>query len=133
MAISLIGAVTNPVHTQGLITNPASGSTYTLVELKGPGLFLSLELSKQGGSNDLTFVNLEIDGNKLVNVSLAALLNWQLTSHNSYGLSVFPGKTIKTITFGLPYPLTFKRSLKLSVTVSETSVVQILTNVLSAI
>lgn len=132
MAASLIGTVTNPVRTQGLITNPVSGSSHTLVELKGPGLFLSLELSKQGGGTDLTFIDLEIDGNNLVNISLAALLNQQLTSYNSYGLSIFPGKVLKTVTFGLPYPLTFKKSLKLSVIVSEPGVVQIVTNILSA-
>lgn len=133
MASSLIGAVENPVREQGLVTNPANNSTKELVKLTGPGLFISAEITKQGGNSDLTFVILDIDGKNVVNISIAALFNQGLTSHNSYGISVFRSvAALDTVTIGFPYPLTFKKSLSLKVTVKETGVVQILANVLTA-
>jgi len=133
MASSLIGAVTNPVRNQGLTTNPANGSTKELVKLTGPGLFLSAEVTKQGGNSDLSFVIIDIDGKNLVNISMAALFNQGLTSFNSYGISVFKSAAaLETVTIGYPYPLTFNKSFSLKVTVNETGVVQILSNVLTA-
>jgi hypothetical protein len=133
MASSLIGAVANPVRNQGLITNVAVNSTKELVKVKGPGLFLSAEVTKQGGNSDLTFVILDIDGKNVVNISIAALFNQGLTSANSYGISVFSsGASLETVTIGFPYPLTFNKLLSLKVTVNEPGVVQILANVITA-
>lgn len=133
MASSLIGAVVNPVRNQGLATSPAINSTKELVKLKGPGLFLSAEITKQGGNSDLTFVILDIDGKNVVNISIAALFNQGLTAHNSYGISVFrSGAGLETVTIGWPAPLTFNRLLSLKVTVKEAGVVQLLANVITA-
>jgi hypothetical protein len=133
MASSLINAVANPVRNQGLITSPAPSSTHDLVKLNGPGLFLSAELTKQGGSSDITFVILDIDGRNVVNISIAALFNQGLTSHNSYGISVFRSTAaLETVTIGFPYPLTFNKIFDLRVTVNEPGVVQILANVITA-
>ena len=133
MASTLIGAVESPVRNQGLTSNPANNTTKELVKLDGPGLFLSAEITKQGGNSELTFVILDIDGKNLVNISMAALFNQGLTAANSYGISIFrSAAALDTVTFGLPYPLTFKKSLSLKVTVKETGVVQILANVLTA-
>ena len=133
MASTLINAVANPVRNQGLITNPANNSTKELVKLKGPGLFLSAEVTKQGGNSDLTFVILDIDGQNVVNISIAALFNQGLTSNNSYGISVFRSSAaLETVTIGFPFPLTYNKLLSLKVTVNETGVVQILANVITA-
>jgi len=133
MASALIGAVENPIRNQGLTSSPASNSTKELVKLEGPGLFLSAEITKQGGNSDLTFVIVDIDGKNLVNISMAALFNQGLTSANSYGISIFrSAAALETVTIGFPYPLTFKKSFLLKVTVKETGVVQILANVLTA-
>ncbi len=133
MASSLINAVAYPVRNQGLVTNPANNSTKDLVKLKGPGLFLSAEITKQGGNSDLTFIILDIDGQNVVNISIAALFNQGLTSHNSYGISVFRSSAaLETVTIGFPYPLTFNKLLSLQATVKETGVVQILANVITA-
>lgn len=133
MASSLIGAVVNPVRNQGLVTNVAVNSTKELVKVKGPGLFLSAEITKQGGNSDITFVILDIDGQNVVNISIAALFNQGLTSANSYGISVFrSGASLETVTIGFPYPLTFNKLLSLKVTVNEPGVVQILANVITA-
>jgi hypothetical protein len=133
MASSLIGSVVFPKRTQGLITNVAAGTTHTLVHLKGPGLFLSAAISKQGGNIDLTFVILDIDGQNVVNISIAALINQGLVSDNSYGVMAFKSPVgLDTVTIGWPYPITFQKELALRVTVNEPGVVQILGNVVAA-
>jgi hypothetical protein len=101
-----------------------------LVTLRGPGVFLAAQISKQGGNTDLTFVNLDIDGRNVTSLSFAAADNWGLTQHNPYGLVLLRGKLVETFTIGFPSPLRFERELKLSVTVNETGVVQIVANVI---
>ena len=129
----MIGAVCNPVRTQGLTTNPTNNSTKELVKMRGPGLFLSAEITKQGGNSDLTFIILDIDGVNVVNISMAALFNQGLTSHNAYGVAIYRSAAVlETVTIGWPYPLTFEKSLSLKVTVNEPGVVQILANVITA-
>ncbi|KAB2835305.1 MAG: hypothetical protein F9K48_04520 [Candidatus Brocadia sp.] len=119
-----------PQRTQGLIA-PAPQGTHELVSLKGRGKFVSAEITKQGGSNDLTFVSLDIDGKNVVNISIAALKNIGLTQNNPYGLVLLqPTGDPKTFTIGFSCPLVFKSELKLSVNVQEGGVVQILANVI---
>ena len=133
MASTLINAVANPVRMQGLTTNPANGSNIELVKQRGPGLFISAEISKQGGNSDLTFISLDIDGQNVVSISMAALFNQGLTSHNSYGISIYRSAVgLETVTIGFPVPLTFNKSFSLKAIVNETGVVQLLANVLLA-
>jgi hypothetical protein len=99
------------------------------VSLTGPGLFLSANVTKQGGATDLTFVSLDIDGRNVVSLSYAALRNVGLTQANPYGIQFLSGAGVESFAIGWPFPLTFKRSLKLSVTVNEIGVVQIVGNV----
>ncbi len=120
--------VCDPQRTQGLKA-PAPNGTHELVMLKGPGVFLGAEVSKQGGSNDITFVILDIDGRNVTNLSYAAAANQGLTQQNPYGL-VLVQNVIKTMTVGFPTPLLYKRTLRLAVTVNEPNVVQILANVI---
>ena len=122
--------VSNPERKQGLKA-PVPKGKYTLVTLRGPGKFLSAEISKQGGTNDLTFIILDIDGKNVVNLSVAAAKNWGFTQHNSYGLVLLGSKAgIKTLTIGFSCPLEFKRDLILKVDVQENSVAQIVANVI---
>ena len=123
--------VCNPERTQGLKA-PAPKGTYALVSLEGPGLFLSANVTKQGGATGLTFVKLDIDNRNVVNLSFAAARNSGLTTANPYGLQLLAGNGLESFAIGWPFPLTFKRSLRLSVTVNETGVVQILANVVHA-
>lgn len=122
--------VCEPQRTQGLEASPANGKTYELVKLKGPGLFLGAEMVKQGGNSGLTFVILEIDGRNVVNASYAAVKNWGLTQQNPFGLVLLDAGSIENVTMGFPSPLRFAKSLKLSATVSETGVAQIVANVI---
>jgi hypothetical protein len=124
-----LNGVCNPERTQGLRA-PAPKGDHLLVELKGPGLFLGAEVVKQGGSNNITFVILEIDGRNVVNLSFAAAENTGLTQYNPFGLTLLkPSAGMRNLTIGFPSPLRFKRELKLSVTVNENGVTQILANV----
>jgi hypothetical protein len=121
--------VCDPRRTQGLRA-PAPQGTHVLVEREGPGVFLGAAISKQGGTNDLTFVILDIDGRNVTNLSFAAARNLGLTQHNPYGLVLMESALVKTLTVGFPAPLRFGRTLRLSVKVSEPNVVQILANVI---
>ena len=121
--------VCDPERTQGLRA-PAPNGSHTLVSLRGPGVFIAAEVSKQGGTNDLTFVSLDIDGRNVTNLSFAAATNQGLTQQNPYGLVLVQSAAVKTFTVGFPTPLLYKRSLTLSVTVNEPNVVQILGNVI---
>ena len=121
--------VCDPERTQGLRA-PAPNGTHDLVTLRGPGVFLGAEVTKQGGTNDLTFVVLDIDGRNVTNLSYAAANNSGLTQQNPYGLVLLHSAALKSLTIGFPTPLLYKRSLRLSVTVNEPGVVQILANVI---
>ena len=121
--------VCDPVRTQGLRA-PAPQGDHTLVSLRGPGLFVAAEVSKQGGVNGLTFVSLDLDGRNVVNLSYAAAQNFGLTQQNPFGIVLLGSGELKTFTIGWPSPLRFERELKLSVTVNEGGVVQILANVI---
>jgi hypothetical protein len=124
----LVG-VCDPQRTQGLRA-PAPKGEHLLVNLKGPGLFLAAEVVKQGGTNDLTFVSLDIDGRNVTNLSFAAAENTSLTQQNPYGLVLLASDAIKNLTVGFPVPLRFQKRLKLSVNVDEDDVAQILANVI---
>jgi len=121
--------VCEPQRTQGLRA-PAPKGEHVLVSLEGPGIFLAAEVAKQGGTNDLTFVSLDIDGRNVTNLSFAAAENTGLTQQNPYGLVLLASAAIKNLTIGFPVPLRFQKRLKLSVNVDEDDVVQILANVI---
>lgn len=131
VAPSYADAVALPKETQGLKA-PAPAGDYTLVTLTGPGKFVAAEIIKQGGNgSDLTFVSLEIDGQSVVNASMAALSNWGLTQGNTYGTQLLkPSTNIRTVTIGYPVPLIYNKSLKLSVKVSEPNVTQVIGRVI---
>jgi hypothetical protein len=122
--------VCNPQWTEGLKA-PAPKGEYELIKIKGPGTFLVAIISKQGGTNDITFFDLSIDGKVVMNFSVAALINMGLTQQNPYGLVLLtsPGP-IKTVSIGFPYPLNFKSELLLKVHVNEDNVEQIVANVI---
>lgn len=121
--------VCSPERTQGLITSVPKGD-HLLVSLKGPGLFIAAEVVKQGGSSDLTFVIMDIDGRNVTNISYIAARNSGLTIQNPYGIVCLPADRLDNITIGFPTPLRFEKELKLSVKVSEEGVVQVLANVI---
>jgi len=121
--------VCSPERTQGLRA-PAPKGDHLLVSLKGPGVFLGAQVTKQGGTNGITFVILDIDGRNVTNYSFAAAKNAGLTQQNPYGLVYLDSGPLETVTVGFPSPLRFESILELKVTVNEEDVVQILANVI---
>ena len=63
-------------------------------------------------------------------LSFSAAANQGLTQQNPYGLVLLHSAALKTFTVGFPAPLLYKKSLRLSVTVNEPNVVQIVANVI---
>ena len=121
----------NPERTQGLIVAPAFGP-HVLVTLKGPGIFIAAEVSKQGGVSGITFVNLNIDGRNVVSTSYAAVENLGMTQQNPFGIVLCKSAALKNMTIGFPIPLRYQRDLILSVDVgpSDAGVAQIVANVI---
>ncbi len=121
--------VCDPQRTQGLRA-PAPEGDHVLVNLRGPGVFLGAQVTKQGGPSGITFVILDIDGRNVTNYSFAAAKNAGLTQQNPYGLVYLDSGPLETVTVGFSSPLRFESSLQLKVTVREPDVVQILANVI---
>ncbi|MDH3974208.1 MAG: hypothetical protein OEV42_08005 [Deltaproteobacteria bacterium] len=116
---------------EGLITNPASGSTHDLVNITGPGTFVAARMTKQGGASGLTAVSLEIDGKVIVQRNIAALKNWGLTQNNPFGVVVNTSAVgIDAVTIGFQQPIEFENSLVLRAIVGEPGVVQIIGTVI---
>lgn len=129
-ALSVHADVRNPERTQGLVASPSTGE-HVLVTIPGRGKFVSAQINKQGGTNDATFVVLDIDGRNVVNISIAALANFGLTQNNPYGLVLLQSsEDLKSLAIGFSTPLVFKSQLRLAVDVQEADVTQILANVI---
>lgn len=123
--------VCDPQRTQGIrAPAPKGAAPQILVNLEGPGVFVAAHVSKQGGENDLTFVNLEIDGRNVTSISFAAARNLGFTQQNPYGLVMLQSAAVENLTIGFPVPLAFRRSLRLTAVVNENGVVQLLGNVI---
>jgi hypothetical protein len=60
----------------------------------------------------------------------AAASNLGLTQNNPRGIVLLKGGPVQDFTFGWPVPLTFKKSLELSVQVAEAGVLQIVANII---
>jgi hypothetical protein len=96
----------------------------------GPGVFIAAAVSKQGGSSELTFVNLDIDGKNVSSMSFVAAENLGLIEHNPYGIVLLKSSSIRTFTIVFPSPLRFERELQLMVTVNEAGIDQIVANII---
>ncbi|WP_299891939.1 hypothetical protein [uncultured Lacinutrix sp.] len=124
-----IGGVCAPRRKQGLKVKPKKGK-HELVKLKGPGLFLAAHLSKQGGTNDISFVDLTIDGESIFNLSYAAMKNLGFRRQNPYGMVLVKTGLIENVTLGFPYPLKFEKELVLTFTAGEPDIAQVIGNVI---
>lgn len=126
---SCLGGICSPRSVQGLRAPTVAKGTHELVSVKGPGVFLSARVTKQGGANGLTFVIFDIDGQPVVNFSYAAAKNVGLTQPNLSGSQICGANgTVENYVIGWPQPLVFKKSLRIAVKVNETGVIQIIAN-----
>jgi hypothetical protein len=121
--------VSSAQRTQGLIA-PAGMGDHVLVHLKGPGVFVSAQVTRQNNPAGVSFVSLDLDGLNVASLSFEAASNWALTQANPYGIVLLEKGVISTMTIGYPLPLRFDKELVLKVTVNEMGVAQIVANVL---
>lgn len=123
--------VCDPERTEGILASTEKGKTYTLVSLKGPGLFLAAKVVKLGGNTDSTSVILDIDGRNITTLAYIGAAAQAFTQQNPFGVVMLKSSnTTKNLTIGFPYPLCFKKELKLSVFVGEHGVEQIFSDVI---
>lgn len=114
---------------QGLVVNPAANSKHKLINEKGPGVFVSATLSKQGGVNDITQAALFIDGQNVVAITFAAADNIGLDEANNSGTKMVKGALIDNLTIQYNEPLYYRESCVIEVSIgSDTGVVQIVSN-----
>ncbi len=116
-------------RTQGLLA-PVPVGEHVLVELKGPGVFVCAQVTRQNDPAGVSFVSLDLDGRNVVSLSFEAASNFGLTQSNPYGLVLLEKPPISTMTIGYPLPLYFERGLTLKVSVQEMGIAQILANVI---
>lgn len=116
-------------RTQGLLA-PVPLGEHVLVDLKGPGVFVCAQVTRQNDPTGVSFVSLDLDGRNVVSLSFEGASNWGLTKSNPYGLVLLRKGKISTMTIGYPLPLSFERELTLKVTVKEMGIAQIVANVI---
>jgi hypothetical protein len=130
-AVCFADSIINPRLTSKTIDSPDE-KQYTIITIAGPGKFVSAAVTKQGGTNDLTFVDLFIDGKAVVSTSFSGLKTIGLTATNPYGVALLQSTTtFKTLTIGFNSAFEFKKELKLKVLVKETGVSDITAEVVS--
>ena len=116
-------------RTQGLLA-PVPMGEHVLVQLKGPGVFVCAQVTRQNDPVGLSFVSLDLDGRNVVSLSFEAAKNLGLTQSNPYGLVLLEESSIDTLTIGYPLPLHFEKELILRVTVREMGIAQVVANVI---
>ncbi|HEX2135399.1 MAG TPA: hypothetical protein VHG30_05750, partial [Microvirga sp.] len=121
----------NAIRTQGILPNPSAG-LQEVVAVEGPGCFISANLVRQGDDQGVTVVQLEIDGQFVVNRSIEALINAGATSINTFGVMVQRSGALNSVTIGFPEPLFFSDSLVLSATVGGAGIAQLFGEVITA-
>ncbi|MDQ3020547.1 MAG: hypothetical protein M3R36_08255 [Bacteroidota bacterium] len=113
---------------QGLVVNPGVNKTKDLIKLNGPGVFVSMHVTKQGGVNDITQVALYIDGKNVVAITYAAARNIGLNKSNNSGIMMSEGP-VDTISVQFNEPLLYRKELRVEIkTGSDAGVVQIVAN-----
>jgi len=115
-------------RTEGLVA-PAVPGEHILVRLKGPGVFVCAEVSRQNDPAGVTFVSLDLDGRNVVSMSYEAASNWGFGQDNPYGVKLLQNGIISTLAIGYCLPLHFDKELVLKVNVNEIGVAQIIANV----
>ncbi len=95
-------------RTQGLWASPGINKVKDLIKLKGPGVFVSLFVTKQGGINDLTQVAVYIDGTNVVALTFIGARNMGLNKPNNSGILLCDGSPNDCFTVQFNEPLYYK-------------------------
>jgi hypothetical protein len=114
---------------QGLATSLSTNTTKDLVKLKGPGVFVSMYVTKQGGSNDITQVALYLDGQNVVANTYIGAANIGLGKRNNSGITHSAG-IVDMISVQFNEPLNYAKELRVEITTgSDSGVLQIVAEV----
>jgi hypothetical protein len=120
--------IIKPKRVQGLVTSLGTGKTINLISAKGPGVFVSAYVTKQGGTNNLTQLALFIDGVNVVAITYAAADNIGLDEQNNSGIKLVNG-TVKCISIQYNEPLFFSKELRIEIkTGSDGGIAQVVAN-----
>jgi hypothetical protein len=117
-----------PQRTEGDV-KPALKGLFLLVSLKGPGLFLGAEVTKNGGASSLTVIGLNIDGQDVVSISYEQAALSGFTQQNPYGLVLLRSGAEENLTIGFPSPLRFQKSLQVFADIKDVGVPRIFASV----
>jgi|GEM_PF-6259155 len=118
--------IISPKRLQGLKASPARNKKYDLISEKGPGVFVSAIVTKQGGLNDLAQVALYIDGKNVVAITYAGADTFGLDVLNNFGIQLVKGG-VDAISIQFNEPLHFKKEMRIEFSVgSDTGIAQAL-------
>jgi hypothetical protein len=113
------------------LTNP---HTYTILDLEGPGSFISAQAWKKGGDEDDSYVILEIDGRVVVEFSFIRGKVLGFTQGNPFGIASFDtpisADNVCVVTMAFSTPLYFEESLKVHIRVTEPGVKKLVAEVI---
>ena len=104
--------IRSPKRKQGLVARPKARSKHDLIQEKGPGAFVSAQISKQGGANDLTQVALYIDGENVMALTFAEASNLGFDQVNNSGVILTKG-LVNVMTIQYSEPLHFKSDIRI--------------------
>ena len=80
--------IVKPRRVQGLQASPSVNKKFKLIAEKGPGVFVSAFVTKQGGANHLSQVALYIDGVNVVALTFLGADNAGLDQANNSGIKI---------------------------------------------
>ncbi len=87
------------------------------------GTFISAQVSKLSGNKNITTVELKLDGKTVIKISFDKALKLGLSDKNNpYGIVLYKGDDVETLTIGFSTPLFFVKELEIIVHVKTQKV-----------
>jgi hypothetical protein len=118
--------ILSPRRVQGLKASPARNKKYDLISEKGPGVFVSAIVTKQGGSTDISQVALYIDGKNVVAITYAGADTFGLDVQNNFGVKLVKG-SVDAISIQFNEPLHYKKEMRIEFSVgTDIGIAQVL-------
>jgi hypothetical protein len=105
--------ISKPRKISGNKPLPAQNTSIELLNADGSGVFVSMIITKVGGSNDFSRINMTIDGRSVVATTFIGAMNAGLANSNNSGTVLTNSNVAKSITVQFNEPLRFSRSFRL--------------------
>ena len=110
--------ILSPRRVQGLRASPTRNKTFDLIKEKGPGVFVSAIVTKQGGLNDLSQVALYIDSKNVVAITYAGADTFGLDALNNFGVQLVKGG-VDAISIQFNEPIFYKKEMRIEFSVGN--------------